>query len=112
MNTLFLAVCSIILVFASGFFMIKLGNEGFSPKNVLVDVKTSDNILTFESERFTGKYELTLPKDISINENDKVYISYNYNLGKLTSLNEIYVPNKFKISGHDINSLNLKMLLK
>jgi len=43
--------------------------------------------------------------------NEKISISYNYNRGYLTGINEIYLNDKLILSKEQIRTLNLKMLL-
>ncbi len=111
MFAIIISLTTILIVFFLFYYILKFSKKAFNPSKEEVYFKIVKDKLLIKSDRFRGIYEIDKPDNIQINNNDKIAISYNYNRGYLTGINEIYLNDKLILSKEQIRTLNLKMLL-
>lgn len=109
--SLIIALITISLTFIIFYFFIKYGEKSFNPSKEEIYFKIINDKIIFKSDKFSGIYEMDIPNNIKIQINDKISISYNYNRGYLTKVNEFYLNNNLILSKEQIKTLNLKMIL-
>lgn len=93
--------------------VIQYGNETFHPKSILVEKHiVNGNNLNFNINSLENNYSIVLPKEVTINKNDEVRLSYQLHQGKIVEIEEIVVNNKSVWDVSDPNRIEITITNK